>query len=290
MLWSLTRIGLLATLVGGSTIALVGSDRARVYYETGKEAIVSAIDEAQGLEAKLKLIRTQIRSLDKEQRRIKEEAIESTVELEALRHDVASRRVALEKQAALLEKVSAMLGSGEARYVIAGRGYSREEVERDAAEKLALFDVQKDTLANLDETLATKEKAQQMASENVSRAEALRSDLRAQVSLLEARLEKYRAKQDFAATVEDVVDTAEIDSALARARERIAEFSKQLEVKDRMLDERLKRSATQPAKGIEYEVSEGSATDLASRIRQSLAARGVARGEPAPESPSLAAR
>lgn len=277
MLSTLARLGLLGTLVGGSTIALVGGERAKLYFESGKEAVLSAIDEAQGMEAKLRLIRTQINSLDTEEKRIKTDAIRNNVEVDALRKDIADRESLLARQAAVLEKVSAMLGDGSFQYVIAGRSYDRQVVESDAAEKLAIFNVQKETLASLKETLATKEKALDIAASNVSRAGALRADLRAQVTLLEAKLEKYRAKQDFAATVDDIVDTDEIDSALTRAKSMIQDFSKDLEVKDRMLDEQLKNSKSEKASGIDYDANATSAQDIAAKIK-------VAIGECSPAS------
>ncbi len=269
----LTRIGLLGTLGVGSAVAFLGGDRVKLYYESGKEAIVSAIDEAQGMDAKLRLIQTQINSLDDEERRLKRDAIENVVELEALRHDIEVRENSIAKQSALLDRVSKMLAEDATHFTISGRSYDRAAIERDAAEKLAVFTVQKDTLANLKETLGTKEKAQSMAAENVSRAAALRVELKSQLALLSAQLEKYRAKQDFAATVEEVVDTDQIDSALARAKEMIRDFSKDLEVKDRMLDEQLKHANTQPNSGIPYDGEVSDASDLAVRIRAALGDR-----------------
>lgn len=269
----LTRLGLLGTLGVGSAVAFLGGDRVKLYYENAKESVMSAIDEAQGMEAKLGLIHTQIESLDAEERRLKHDSIRNTIDVDALRSDIENRKASLAKQADLLERVSAMLGSGESHYVIAGRSYDRASVERDATEKLAVYTVQKDTLASLEETLSTKEKAQVMAAENVGRAAALRVELKAQVALLEAKLEKYRAKQDFAATVEEVVDTGDIDSALARAKEMMRDFSKDLEVKDRMLDEQLKGAESQPSTGISYDESAVSSADLPARIRAVLDGR-----------------
>jgi hypothetical protein len=269
----LTRLGLLSTLGVGSAVAFFGGDRVKLYYENAKESVISAIDEAQGMEAKLGLIRTQINSLDKEERRLKSDAIRNNIDVDSLRSDIEARRASLAKQADLLDRVSKMLADGSAQYSIAGRAYDRAAVERDAAEKLAVFTVQKDTLANLEETLATKEKAQLMAAENVGRAAALRVELKAQLSLLEAKLDKYRAKQNFAATVEEVVDTGDIDSALTRAKEMMRDFSKDLEVKDRMLDEQLKGAEAQPTTGISYDDSAVSSADLAARIRAALEGR-----------------
>ncbi len=285
MFSALTRIGLLGTLGVGSAVAFLGGDRVKLYYESGKEAIVSAIDEAQGMDAKLRLIKTQINSLDDEERRLKRDAIENTVELEGLRRDIAAREDSIEKQAALLDRVSKLLADGSSQYAIAGRTYDRAVVERDATEKLAVYTVQKDTLQNLKDTLATKEKAQEMASANVSRAAALRSELKGQVALLEAQLEKLRAKQNFVATVDQVVDTDQIDSSLARAKEMIHDFSKKLEVKDRLLDEQLKGANSQPSLGISYDATTASANDVAAQIRVKLSERSskgdVAKADPA---------
>lgn len=266
----ITRIGLFGTLGVGSAVAFLGGDRVKLYYDNAKESIVSAIDEAQGMEAKLGLIRTQINSLDQEERRLKKDAIRNSVELDALRLDIDARRASVARQAELLEKVSNMLADGAAHYTIAGRTYDRAAVERDAAEKLAIYTVQKDTLASLEETLSTKEKAQLMAAENVGRASALRVELKAQVSLLEAKLEKYRAKQNFAATVEEVVDTDQIDSALARAKEMMRDFNQDLEVKDRMLDEQLKGAQKPVETGISYDAPTSAGEDLAMRIRAAI--------------------
>lgn len=272
----ITRIGLLGTLGVGSAIAFLGGDRVKLYYDNAKESIVSAIDEAQGMEAKLGLIRTQINSLDQEERRLKKDAIRNSVELDALRTEIEARRASVARQAELLEKVSNMLADGAPHYTIAGRTYDRATVERDAAEKLAIYTVQKDTLASLEETLSTKEKAQLMAAENVGRASALRVELKAQLALLEAKLEKYRAKQNFAATVEEVVDTDQIDSALARAKEMMRDFNQDLEVKDRMLDEQLKGAQKPVETGISYDAPTTAGDDLAMRIR---AAIGGQKGE-----------
>lgn len=266
----ITRVGLLGTLGIGSAVAFLGGDRVKLYYENAKESIVSAIDEAQGMDAKLGLIRTQINSLDQEERRLKSDAIRTSVELEALRTDIDSRRTSVARQAELLERVSTLLADGAPTYTIAGRTYDRAAVERDAAEKLAIYTVQKETLGSLEETLSTKEKAQIMSAENVGRAAALRVELKAQVSLLEAKLEKFRAKQNFAATVEEVVDTDQIDSALARAKEMMRDFNQDLEVKDRMLDEQLKGAQSPIPTGISYDAPASAGEDLAMRIRAAI--------------------
>lgn len=282
MFGSLFRIGMLATLVGGSTFALVGPDRIKAYFHDGKEKLLSAIDEAQGMESKLGMIREQIKGLDDEARRLKKEAITRRVESERLREEVANREAALDQRARVLETVSNLLDRGQPSYAIGRVTFTRAEVEQDAAEKLSLYNVQQETLKSLRETLATKEKAQAIAEENVGRAEALRAELLSKVGLLEAQLQKYRAKETFAATVEEVIDTSDLDSDLARARELIQEFESDLEVRARMLDERLNGTSEQPRGGIDYEALErGNDTDLVGRIRTALQGDAVSVTGPA---------
>lgn len=271
MFGSLFRLGMLATLVGGSTFALVGPERIKMYFDHGKQSVMEAIDGAQSMESKLDMIRSQIDGLDSESRRLRQESIKRRVETDRLGIEVADREQGLEKRSGVLQRVSALLAEGKDEYVIGRTVYTRGEIELDAAEKLALYNVQLETVKSLKETLATKHKAQEIAEQNVGRAHALRAELFSKVQLLEAQLQKYRAKETFAATVDQIVDTADLDSDLARARELIKGFEQDLEVQVRMLDERLKQGPEQPAGGIDYDgAGNGVDEDLVGQIQRAL--------------------
>jgi chromosome segregation ATPase len=270
LLRSLIRVGLMSTLVGGSAVALLGSDQVKLYLAQGKANLEDAMQDMQGLETRLKLIRTQIRELDGEARELRTASVQRRVEVERLRAELEARKLELERQAAVLERASDLLTQDEPHYTIGQRTYSRAEVEQDAAEKMSLYTVQADTLKSLEETLKTKEKALELAAQNVDRAAALRVDLASKVELLEAQLQKLRAKEAFAATVDDLVSTQDLDSDLARARQMIADFEKEIEVKDRMLDEALKGSAQPRAGGIDYSTQAGDSQAMADRIRRTL--------------------
>ncbi len=281
MLGPLFRLGMLATLVGGSTYALVGPERLKDYFNDGKDQVLSALDDVQSMEAKLKKIHKEISGLDKESTRLRRDAISHRVESERLRKDLEERERALGKRADVLDKVSALLAQDKSEYVIGRVVYSRDEVERDAAEKLSLYNVQKQTVASMRETLNTKEKAHSIAEENVGRAGSLRAELQSKVQLLEAQLQKFRAKETFAATVQDIVDTSSLDSDLARAREMITEFEKELDVQQRMLDEQLKSGSDQPKGGIDYEAATaGGDENLVSQIRHALSGTTISVSDP----------
>lgn len=281
MLGSLFRLGMLATLVGGSTYALIGPERLKDYFNEGKDQVLSALDDAQSMEAKLKKIQKEISGLDKESARLRRDAISSRVESERLRNDLEERERSLARRGEVLDKVSALLAQNKGEYVIGRVVYSRDEVERDAAEKLSLYNVQKQTLASMRETLSTKEKAHAIAEENVGRADALRAELQSKVQLLEAQLQKFRAKETFAATVQDIVDTSALDSDLARAREMITEFEKDLDVQQRMLDEQLKAGSDQPKGGIDYDAMNSTGDeDLVGQIRHALSGTNLSVSDP----------
>ena len=280
MFGSLFRLGMLATLVGGSTFALVGPERIKMYFDHGKDSVLDAIDSAQSMESKLDMIRSQIAGLDDESRRLKKEAIKRRVESDRLSLEVEERESALSKRAAVLERVKELLAQGKDSYVIGRTAYTRDEIQMDATEKLALYNVQAETLKSLKETLSTKAKAQEIAEQNVGRAQALRAELVSRVGLLEAQLQKFRAKETFAATVDEIVDTSELDSDLARARELISDFERDLEVQARMLDEQLNRGSAQPAGGIDYDaLQNGDDEDLVGQIERALDAVAMSGNE-----------
>jgi len=271
MFGSLFRLGMLATLVGGSTFAMVGPERIKMYFDQGKDSVLDAIDSAQSMESKLDMIRTQIAGLDDESRRLKKEAIKRRVESDRLEIEVEERENSLSKRAMVLERVQELLAEEKQSYLIGRTAYSRSEIQMDATEKLALYNVQAETLKSLRETLATKDKAQEIAEQNVGRAQALRAELVSRVGLLEAQLQKFRAKETFAATVDEIVDTSELDSDLARARELIKDFERELEVQARMLDEQLNQGSEQPKGGIDYDaLQSGEDDDLVGQIQRAL--------------------
>ncbi len=267
---SLFRLGLLTTLVGGSAVALFGTDRVKLYLENGKDKVLSAIDNAQGMESKLSLIRTEIAGLDRSVRDLREEAVSRKIECEELRHDVADREKSLARQMSVLDQASDLLSKSAQTYTIGRTVYTRQEVEKDAADKLQLYGVQQETLKSLKETLSTKEKALELADQNVGRAIALKAELQGKVGLLEAKLQKFRAREAFAATIDDGLSTENIDNELAKARDMILGFEKKLEVKDRMLDERMKGSSTPAKGGIDYAVDAQGEQNIVGMIRVAI--------------------
>jgi len=275
------RTLVLGALGVGALGCLYGKDQVVNWFKRGKATIESQINEFQGMTAELGKIEGRVQSLEDEVRRLKELAIRQEVEVEHLERETIERQAALERLRKNLEKAQTLLAGGGDRFVIAGVSYSRAEVERDVSDKIDLYKVQQETLAQLEQTLQTHRGALELSRENVVRGEALRADLQGKVRLLQARLEKHRAREVYAEAVACDFNAREFNTEIGEVRSLFAKFETKLDVKGRMLDERMKLTAGSKVGGIDYEAPERKATqDVASKLSQLLASPGAERAAP----------
>ncbi|MFO0984176.1 MAG: hypothetical protein U1E76_21050 [Planctomycetota bacterium] len=275
-------LGLIKWAVAGAAVAggalfLVGADRLKLYAEHGKHVVQEKISEITGLEGQLDAINTKIDGLDKEILHLKEKMIEQRVETSTLKQTVEERDAQLGRLKTNLEKASRLLSEPRDSFVIGRIAYTRHEVEADAEEKLHTYQLQADSIKNMRETLKMKENALKISEENVARGESLKTELEAKVRLLTAKLERYRAKQVLVEATATAIPTDELKTELGSAHAMLRDFEKQLEVKDRMLDERMKLA---PAKvehvsGIDYESNGEDTADIATMIQRYFAGNGT---------------
>jgi len=276
---TLFKMGVLVVVIGVVVGALVFPDKLALYAGTGKRFIEEKIDEAQSMETKLALLETKVAGLDDEIVRLKEEVIRRKVDVESIEGMIESKSAAHERLRRGLERASELLAEGKGEYDICGRIYSREEVSRDAADKLRIFKIQSETLRNLQTTLETKLRTLEMAEANVDRGESVKTELVAKLRCLQADVEKYKAKQIYAETLNTDDSTAELNTELGLTQKMIAEFEKKLQVKDRILDEKI-RVNNDYIGGIDYEspaviyYEEG---DISVEIKAMLRNDGVAK-------------
>jgi chromosome segregation ATPase len=255
----------LGALSVGALGCLYGKDQIVRWFHQGKDKIESQINEFQGMSAELGRIEERVRSLEDEVRGLKEQSIREEVEVEHLERETGDRRASLERLHKSLEKAQSLLGSDAERFVIGGASYARAEVERDVSDKIDLHQVQQETLAQLEQTLATHRSALAMARENVTRGEALRVELQGRVRLLQAKLEKHRAREVYAEAVACDFDANEFTTEIGEVRSLFAKFETKLEVKGRMLDERMKVASGSHVGGIDYDSPDKPAGDDVAR-------------------------
>ncbi len=243
----------LGGLGAGALGCLYGKDQLHAWFDQGKREIATKIDELQGMKGELSSIESRVHSLEGEIRELREHALEEEVEVQRLDREAGDRKQALERLKKGLEKAQALLATNASQFVIGGIAYGRGDVERDVAEKLDLYQVQQDTLAQLGQTLDVRRSALAMAKENVTRGESLRGELTGKLHLLQAKLEKHRAREIYAEAVAGDFDATEFQTVIGEVRQRCAKFESKLEVKGRILDERMKLAVGTKAAGIDYE-------------------------------------
>lgn len=242
----------------GALGLLYGKDQVMTWARQGKEKIKTEIDEIQGMNSELRSIESRVAALESEVRGLKEGAIREEVEVQHLEAETAERSKSLDHLKSNLEKAQALLLSGADRFKIGRLDYTRADVERDVADKIELYKVQQETLTQLNATLETHKSAVALAKENVARGEALKSELSGKVRLLEAKLEKHRAREVYADAVACDFDANDFNTQIGEVRQAFAKFETKLEVKSRLLDERMKVAVAPHVNGIDYEAREGA--------------------------------
>ncbi len=267
---TILKLSVLAVVVATAVGFFIFPEKIKLYAGTGKRLIQEKIDEAQGLETKLALVETRVCSLDREIHRLNTEMVRRQVDVEYLENLISEKEETHETLRQAMKRASALLAEGEETYRISGRTYTHSEVSRDAAEKLKIFRIQSETIENLKHTLNTKMNTLQMARENVVNAESIKGELIAKVRFLKADLEKFKAKEVFAETVNSDSMTAEFKTEIGKTQKMLADFEKQLEVKERILDERIRISGDYVG-GIDYTSPRiGADEDVAAAIEACL--------------------
>ena len=255
----------------GALSCLYGKDQVLDWFHHGKQKLEAKIDEFQGMSSELARIQESVHSLEGEVRELKEQSIREEVEVDHLKQETNDRQTGIDKLRKNLEKAQTLLATEGDRFLIAGQNYARADVERDIAEKIDLYKVQQETLAQLRQTLQVHESALVMARENVTRGEQLKGELGGKVRLLQAKLEKHRAKEVYAEAVASDFDSNEFNTEIGNVRSLFSKFETKLEVKGRMLDERMKVSSATRVGGIDYEASDRpAATNVAEKLSQLL--------------------
>lgn len=265
------RTALLGAMALGSAAAVFGPEQVRHWAENGKQTVEQKLKQCHTLENDLNQIRAKVASLDQEILELKEKTLSETVQIEGLQQEIQDRSAGVESLRENLERAEALLDGNLLQFRIRGLTYSREEIEADVQEKMHLYQVQRDTLRQLRETLEVRTGALALLQENTQRGESLREELQGKVRLLEAGLEKFRAREAYAEAVTTDFDAQEFSTEIGDARQALAHFEQKLEVKNRMLDERLKITAEHGSvAGIDYTAPAEKTASLKQDLRKVL--------------------
>lgn len=155
---------------------------------------------------------------------------EQQVEVEALEQAVSRRDVGLKQQKEAILALRGNLAEGETQFVIAGKSYSQQQVEKDLENRFRRFRLAEETLAHEQQILTARKAALQSNEEQLATLISTKRELEAELAQLDARMRAVQAAE--AVTKGTPLD----DRPLNRAKSLIAELNKQLDVKERLLE------------------------------------------------------
>ncbi len=177
--------------------------------------------------------------------------------------DVAQLQASIQKRekqlAAQQESILALtddLKREDTRFVYAGNRYSRQEVEKDLAERFKRFKIAEETVKREREILAAKEAALSANRETLEGMLSQRKTLEAELERLEARLRTVHARREIHGLHVD-------NSQLARVKSLIATIEKRLDIEDAVLASEGDLNGLIP---VEREVEADEPGDIAQKV------------------------
>lgn len=266
--------------VGGAlvlAVLLFGGKTVVSYAATGKRLLMSEAQARIPFGVEVERLRTVVGGLDDTVLRHEKKLVEQEVELEHLEREVTSRRDDLARAESTLTEVRALLSEPEPVYVIHGRSYRLEEVQRDAIARVDAYQSAKNVLEVRDATLHTLREAVNLGRRQIQEARHKRQQYEGMITRLQAENVKVQAKKELAASIGRLrLDESVGDFEAAQGL--YERLKKRLEVENRMIDARL----AQPLDGIRYGVGAEVTRDPLREIDA------VLRAEPAQPDADLA--
>ncbi|MCA8987930.1 MAG: hypothetical protein KDA78_09835 [Planctomycetaceae bacterium] len=189
---------------------------------------------------------------------------EQQVEVETLERAVESRQNQLTSQKAAILALRESLQDGETQYVVAGKSYTQQQVEKDLTNRFRRFQLAEETLEREQAILTTRRAALSANEEHLATLISTKQDLEAQLAQLDARMRSIKA-------AEAISDSTLLDdSRLSKAKSLIAELNKQLDIKERLIETELPVAGSIPVEAelnteseISLQIDEYFAEDLA---------------------------
>ncbi|MCG6157822.1 hypothetical protein [Rubinisphaera margarita] len=215
-------------LMGASTF--VFGNAAWTYMKTAGSEIRQSVKSQVPIEFEVRRAQQLVEDLVPEIRQAMHVIAEQQVEVETLHRAVNSRQDQLTKQKDAILALRENLDTGDTQYVIAGRSYSQQQVEKDLATRFRRFKMAEETLTREQEILTARQSSLASNEEHLATLISTKKDLEAQLAQLDARMRSVKAAESISEST--LLD----DSRLQKAKGLIAELNKQLDIKERLLE------------------------------------------------------
>ena len=233
---SVIKKGVLGAALGAGALFLVFGTSAPSYVKTAFHKVRHNAKSAVPPQFEIDRVRDEIANLEPAIKDGIAQYVQEQVDIENLGREVAAMKANIESEKTAMKTLRNSLESGD--YRLAGTiSYTAEEVKGDLARRLDSYRLNTKLLESKESTLKSKQKALAAAKEQLQRMASTKKALLAKLDGIEARLkmiETTRESRDFNFD----------DSALARAKQSVAELEKRLDVMARVAEMEGKYSDT----------------------------------------------
>jgi septal ring factor EnvC (AmiA/AmiB activator) len=225
---SLIKKGILGAALGAGALFLVFGTAAPSYVKTAFHKVRHNAKSAVPVQFEIDRAREEIASLEPAIKDGIAQYVQAQVEIENLGREIAAMKANLETEKTTMKTLRNSLETGDFR--LAGTvTYTAEEIKGDLARRLDSYRLNNRLVDNKEVTLKAKQKTLAVAKEQLSQMATTKKALLTKIDGIEARLkaiETTQASRDFNFD----------DSALARAKQSVADLEKRLDVMARVAE------------------------------------------------------
>lgn len=261
---SMIKKAIVTTLLLAGTSTLIFGGSVWTYLRTASSEIRQTVKSQVPIEFEVRRAEQLVADLIPEIRKAMHVIAEQQVEVESLQRDVDNRSKSLVSQKSAILALRENLESGDTQYVIAGKTYSEQQVEKDLKARFRRFQIGEETLAREQQILVTRQSSLASNEEHLANLISTKKDLEAQLAQLDSRMRSIKAAESVSEST--LLD----DSRLAKAKNLISELNKQLDIRERILDSESTSTGLipvevemEPEVEIAQQIDDYFATDLA---------------------------
>jgi peptidoglycan hydrolase CwlO-like protein len=199
------------------------------YATTSASSLRSAVRSEVPLEFEITRARGIVEKLMPDIRNCMHVTAEQQVDIEHLTADIARKDAEIGRQKGQILALRSDLAGGDETFVYASRKYTSNEVKRDLAMRFERFKAAQENLARDKQILIAREKALRANQKKLDDMFVAKQNLEVQLEQLDAKLKTIQAAE--------TVSELEIDdSQLSQAKMLIKELNRELDVRQRTLD------------------------------------------------------
>lgn len=209
--------------VGAGIVLVLGVGTTVSYLKGGRKAVVDLVKDLTPIELDIKRLEAEIDGLVPQIRAGRQVVAEMEVSLKQQEEELQELRQNQEKARQEMQALRDLLAKEEDRYTVAGREYSREEVEADLNRRLDRYQETEATIKTREALLGQQKESLATAQRKLTQLVGKKDQLVTQAEGLKQRLAAVRMSQR--------TSQVEVDqSALARAEELAKQIDRRLVV------------------------------------------------------------